>query len=334
MQQDNMGRTMISYSTELRRLTRNAGVERLDTDGAFRLFGAMMDGGVPELELGALWVALAAGTETADVRSGFHQALGDRVQRWRPPSARMPVVLPAYGLHPGNAHFIPLLAMLLRRFDVPVLVHGPIESPHATSLASVLRELGVMPCAGAAQAQAELDAGRVSFVPVGLLSPGLAALVALRNRLGVNSAAQVVAHAVEPFDAPSLRVVSCVPGHASERIEVLAEETGGETLVLAWPAGRTPAQLHARPRVERIRDGVHERLFEAEVKEVRAAPGMPDGGDARELAEWIRRAAAGSAPLPMPVVNVLAACLYASGYTTDFTQAKAIVALQTGRLAA
>jgi anthranilate phosphoribosyltransferase len=330
----NKSALMISFSTQLRQLTRNAGADRLGTDAAFHLFGAMMDGGVPELELGALWIALSAGNETGEVRCGFHRALGERVQRWRPPSSRMPIVLPAYGLHPGNAHFIPLLALLLRRFDVPVLVHGPIESPHHASLAFVLRELGVMPCAGVAQAQAELDEGRVAFVPVGLLSPGLAALVALRNRLGVDSVAQVVAHAVEPFDVPALRVMSCVPGHASERLEFLVDETGGETLVLAWPAGRAPAQLHARPRVERIRDGVRERLFEAEVQEARAVPGMPDGSDPRELAGWIRRVAEGSAALPMPVVNVLAACLYASGYTADFTQAKAIVALQTGRLAA
>jgi anthranilate phosphoribosyltransferase len=325
---------MISFSTELRGIVRGARGDGLDTDAAAHLFGAMMDGGVPELELGALWVALSAGTESAEMRSGFHRALGERVQRWRPPSSRMPVVLPAYGLHPGNAHFIPLLALLLRRFDVPVLVHGPIESPHHASLAFVLRELGVMPCASLAQAQGELDEGHVAFVPVGLLSPGLAALVALRCRLGVDSLAQVVAHAIEPFDLPALRVMSCVPGQASERLEFLADETGGEALTLVWTADRTPAQLHARPRVERIRDGVRERLFEAEVQEGRAVPGMPDGSDARELAAWLRRAAEGAVALPMPVVNLLAACLYASGYTEDFTQAKAIVALQTGRLAA
>jgi anthranilate phosphoribosyltransferase len=184
---------MISYSTELRRLTRIAGVERLDSDEASHLFGAMMDGGVPDLELGALWMALAAGSELAEVRIGFHRALGERVQRWRQPSARMPIVLPAYGLHPGDSHLIPLLATLLRRFEVPVLVHGPIESPHHASIACVLRDLGVMPCASAAQAQAELDKGHVTFVPVGLLSPGLAALVALRNRLGVDSVVQVCA---------------------------------------------------------------------------------------------------------------------------------------------
>jgi len=325
---------MISFSTELRRLTRPGGVGVLDGDEAFRLFGAMMDGGVPELELGALWVALATGGESSEVRCGFHQALAERLQRWRVPSARMPLVLPAYGLHPGDAHLVPLLAVLLRRFEVPVLVHGPIESPHHASLACVLRELGVLPCAAVAQAQEELDRGRVAFVPVGLLSPGLAALVAMRNRLGVDSIAQIVAHAVEPFDTPALRVVSCVTGHASERLGTLFAETGGDALLLDWPAGRTPAQLQARPQIERTHEGARERLFEAEVQEVRAAPAIPDGSDARELAAWIRRVAEGALVLPMPVVNLLSACLYASGFAADFTQAKAIVALQTGRLAA
>jgi hypothetical protein len=42
----------------------------------------------------------------------------------------------------------------------------------------------------------------------------------------------------------------------------------------------------------------------------------------------------GEAPVPLPIVNQLACCLYASGYTSDMNQAKAIVAVETGSLAA
>jgi hypothetical protein len=36
----------------------------------------------------------------------------------------------------------------------------------------------------------------------------------------------------------------------------------------------------------------------------------------------------------VPAVNLLAACLYAVGHAPDFSQAKAIAALNAGRLAA
>jgi anthranilate phosphoribosyltransferase len=41
----------------------------------------------------------------------------------------------------------------------------------------------------------------------------------------------------------------------------------------------------------------------------------------------MRRVLNGELPLPLPLANQLACCLYASGYADDFNQAKAIVAL-------
>ena len=45
---------------------------------------------------------------------------------------------------------------------------------------------------------------------------------------------------------------------------------------------------------------------------------------------WIRQAIAGQVPIPHPLVNQLACCLYASGYTDDMNQAKAIAAVEAG----
>ena len=40
------------------------------------------------------------------------------------------------------------------------------------------------------------------------------------------------------------------------------------------------------------------------------------------------------ASVPLPLVNQLACCLFAAGYTNDMNQAKAIAAVETGSLAA
>jgi anthranilate phosphoribosyltransferase len=61
---------------------------------------------------------------------------------------------------------------------------------------------------------------------------------------------------------------------------------------------------------------------------------MPPSPDPSATALWIRRALSGKVPLPLPLINQLACCLYATGYTADMNQAKALVAVEAGSLVA
>ena len=47
---------------------------------------------------------------------------------------------------------MPLLVLLLQRFNVPVLIHGPLEGMGRTGTATILRELGILPSVTLAQA--------------------------------------------------------------------------------------------------------------------------------------------------------------------------------------
>ena len=58
------------------------------------------------------------------------------------------------------------------------------------------------------------------------------------------------------------------------------------------------------------------------------------GDDARSTAAWTRAVLHGHSPMPLPLVNQVACCLYGAGYTVDMNQAKAIAAVQTGSLLA
>ena len=75
-------------------------------------------------------------------------------------------------------------------------------------------------------------------------------------------------------------------------------------------------------------------LFGAESGPIKSLPALPDTCDAVSTARWIKRVLAREAQAPLPLVNQLACCLYASGYSQDFNQAKAIAAVETGSLAA
>ena len=317
----------------LRRGHTAGGHAPLDEESATRLWGAILDDALDELEVGAVVAALAVAGETRDELMGLYRAAQDRMDHWAPELPARAVAIPAYGLVPGEAVMTCLAAMLLRRFEIPVIVHGILDSPCGVSSACVLRELGELPCASLAQADDLLRARKIAFIPAQLLSPRFVALVGLRGRLGIENTAHLVAQALDPTRGDATRLCFSVGGTGSERFEALAMEVDGDFLALGWPAGRSALNLSIRPRIERIRDGRKELLFEADVQETRSAIAQPPG-DAQGIARWIQRVITGAVPVPVPGVNLVAACLYAVGHAPDFSQAKAIAALNAGRAAA
>jgi anthranilate phosphoribosyltransferase len=313
----------------------DAGSGALTEHDAQLLFGAMLDGGVPELELGALLAALQMKPALLTERAGFAAALNERLFRLTPPRAKaLPVVLPSYGGARDQPNLLPLLALLLHRFGVPVLVHGMLNGDRSVASAYVFRELGVMPCAGLAQVQEVLAGGGIAFVPTAVIAPGLAELLALRGRLGVRSVAHSIAPLLDPFEGESLRVVGVEGEAALDLTRDFLRASGAHALLLLGAHGEPYADPLSRPRIEHLFEGVAHTLFEAESASMKKIANLPDSVNAAATAAWIRRALAGETPVPLPIVNQLATCLFAAGYTTDMNQAKAIVAVETGSLAA
>ena len=99
------------------------------------------------------------------------------------------VAIPAYGLVPGEALMVALAAALLARFEVPVAIHGILDSPCGISSVCVLREMGVLPCVSLAQAEENLRVERIAFIPAQLLGSRFASLMrlAIASRMRVAS---------------------------------------------------------------------------------------------------------------------------------------------------
>jgi hypothetical protein len=320
----------------LRRLVRRPSLAgeaagAIDAQEAACVWGAVLDGALPELELGALLAALAAAGESPEELLGLHRALAARQARFAPALARRAVSIPAYGLVPGEAAFSVLLALFLRRFDVPVVLHGMLDATEGPSVPMLLREFGVMPSASLADAERDLlDAG-VAFMPVQLLSPSLGTLVALRSRLGFTNAAQIAAHAMAPGGLGAVRLAMTIPGTRSARLAALVAAADEDSLLLTWPLRSAACSLASRPRIARLGGGEEAIVFEAELGE-RSVPAVPPAGP--DLVPWIQSVVTRRIPAPLPLVHLATACLHAVRAAPDLTQAKAIVALQAGRLAA
>jgi anthranilate phosphoribosyltransferase len=323
----------MQFTADIRKMLQRDGSSPVDEGAAARLWGAILDGSLEGVEIGAVVAALAVAGETREEIAGLHRAAQERVAHWSPAAGSRAVAIPAYGLVPGEALIASLAAALLREFGVPVIVHGILDSPCGISSAYVLRELGILPCASFAQADEKLAADRIAFLPVQLLSPPFAEILALRGRLGIENTAHLVAQAIDPTRGVATRLSFSVAGTRSARFDTFVEDLDGNCVALAWGAGRSPLNLSVRPRIERVHDGDRELLFEADAQETRSAIPVPPE-DAQGIARWIQRVTSGAVAIPVPALNLVAACLYAVGQAPDISQAKAIAAVNAGRLVA
>ncbi len=321
----------MSYATLIRQIETGQGLDYAQARG---LGAALFDGGVPELETAAFLVALNQHDPGLDAWLGLHAALAERLPVFVPPgSAYRTVVLPAYHGVRAHPHLTPLLALLLKSFGIPVLIHGVLEGGGGTAAAYVLRELGVLPSTTVSQVNAALAGDGIAFAPVALLNPGLAALLALRARLGIDGWATRLAALAELTEPASVRVVPAQDARSLHALRAVLEALGGVALLLEGCEGEAFADPLLRPDMELIVDGQSQRVYEAQA--TASPPANLPAGDARATGAWIAQVLRDALPLPLPIRNQLAVCLYAAGYTEDLNQARAITAINGfGRVAA
>lgn len=320
----------MSYATLIRGIEAGSG---LDYAEARNLGAALFDGGVPELETAAFLVALNQHDPGLDGWLGLHAALAERLPDFAaPPGGYRTVVLPAYHGVRSHPHLTPLLALLLKSFGIPVLIHGVLEGGGGTAAAYVLRELGIFPSTTVSQVNAALHDEGIAFAPVALLNPGLAALLALRSRLGIDGWVTRLAGFADLLGQASVRVspagnAACLPV-MRETLEAL----GGVSLLLEGCEGEAFANPLKRPDMWLIQDGQSQRVYEAQSSSLQIS--LPTF-DARATGSWTAQILRDTLPLPLPLRNQLAVCLYAAGYTEDLNQARAITAINGfGRAAA
>ena len=311
-----------------------AGAHDLTEEDAHDLFTAMLDGGVPDLELGACLTALRMKTESTSELLGFYRATSERLYALRPPAVSLrPLVFATYNGARHEPNLLPLLVLLLQRIGIPVLLHGTLEGNGRVASVYILRELGVLPSASLTHAQNALDDELLAFVPTTVLCPGLANLLSLRSRLGVRNPGHHLVKLLDPFQGAGLRVVSAGQAPHLAAAEAFLAETRFDALLLRSTEGESFANPRQRPKIQLFRHGEASVLFEEELAPAKHVPSQPASIEAAVTAQWIRQALAGRVPVPHPLVNQLACCLYAAGYTEDMNQAKAIAAVEASGLA-
>lgn len=303
------------------------GATDLEEDTACALYDAMLDGQVPELELGALLVAFRIKGESEAEMRGFYRAMQSRMARLRLPQGKaLPVLLPTHNGARRQGNLTPLLALMLQKLRVPVVVHGVRSDPKRVTSAEVFAALGLAASETIDTAQAGLDAGQVVFLPTEVLSPRLDALLQLRWRLGVRNSTHTLAKLLDPFDGQSVRVVSVSHPDYIGRMTRFFLDTQANGLLLRGTEGEVYANPKRCPRIVWFAAGQERVLVEAEEGVIGVVPQLPEEMDAAVTARWIEHALAGDVPIPQPLRTQVACCLVAAGVTPEMPQALAMVA--------
>ncbi|HEX7914113.1 DNA-binding protein YbiB [Rudaea sp.] len=284
------------------------GARPLSRDDSRDLFAAMLDGTIPDLELGGILIAYRIKGETADELAGMLDACQARLSPIAAPTdAAMPVVIPSYNGARKLPNLTPLLALTLAARGIPVLVHGDAADGWGrVASASVFAALGIGACSDTADIELALQTRGVAFAPTEVLSPALARLIALRDRLGVRGPAHTLVKLIQPFAQPALRLVNYThPEYRDEMTKLFldARIVGEAGVLLArGNEGEAVADPRRQVGIEWLRDGHATTLVEAASGDG-TVPELPPSREAQPTARWIERALADASLLPAPLAK-------------------------------
>lgn len=286
----------------------------LDQETARALYTHMLNGDVPELEMGGILIALRIKGEGEAEMRGFYEAMQAQTFRLTPPIARpMPIVIPTYNGARKQANLTPLLALLLNKLGFPVVVHGVSADPTRVLTETIFELIGINPTLHAGQAQAKLEGQQPVYIPVSALCPALEKQLDMRWRMGVRNSAHTLAKLATPFEEDAaLRLSSVSHPEYVTRVASFFADIGGKGLLMHGTEGEAYANPQRCPQLTLI-DKQGTRVVLERGEDSGAEVVLPTAKDAETTARWTERCLAGSEPVPRSLKLQMACCLLATG---------------------
>lgn len=299
----------MNYAPLIKEIGRGAkGANPLCAEQAEALFGDILDGRVPDMELGAIILCMRIKGETLAEMQGFMTALNARTPQIAvPPHGPRCVILPTYNGARRQPNLMPLVALLLAREGIPVLIQGRHDFDSRVSPFGLLAALDIHPAATLAEAESALGTHKLACLMVEQLVPGLDRLLALRPRLGVRNSGHTLAKLVDPCRGRSVRVVAVTHPEYLERMHDFLVADGGCGMLLRGTEGEAYANPRRCPRLQGFQAGQAQILVEAEEGGAPPLDSLPDNPTIDHNAACIRGMLAGALPVPGPILKQVAA---------------------------
>ena len=159
----------------IREIGRGAkGARDLSRADAEVLFGAILDGEIDELQLGALLIGWRIKSESNEEMLGFKAALDARTPQIALSigSPRL-VVIPSYNGARRQPNLTPLLALSLAQAGVPVLIHGRYDFEARVDPSELMATLGIPRAKSIEHVAGLLAEQHIAFIDLPKLLPGL-----------------------------------------------------------------------------------------------------------------------------------------------------------------
>ncbi|NEX60872.1 DNA-binding protein YbiB [Noviherbaspirillum galbum] len=292
------------------------GARSMSRDDARQLYAAMLEGRVSDLEMGAIVLAMRIKGESVEEIAGFLDAAEAAIDKLTsPPGPYAPVIIPSYNGSRNVPNLTPLLASLLAREGVPVLIHGVSADPGRVTTAEILQCMGIGPATGHDQAHGGFARRAPVFMPIEVLAPRLAGLLALRRVLGVRNSTHTLVKMLQPFDGPALRLTSYTHPEYLEMLTAYfttaAPAERGDAFLMRGTEGETVANAKRAQQIEWFHAGTRTVLVQKQ-DPVDDLPPLPPQSDASTTALWIQSALEGREPVPAPIAAQVEHCLHIS----------------------
>lgn len=292
------------------------GARSMTREDAAALYGAMLEGRVSDLELGAILLAMRIKGESVEELAGFMDAAEVSFAPLPAPGGEFaPVLIPSYNGARKLANLTPLLALLLAREGVPTLVHGVRSDPGRVTTAEILAELGLAEASTSAAVHDAFDARRPAFMPIETLAPSLAHMLSLRRILGVRNSTHTIVKILQPFEGAALRLVSYTHPEYLQALGdyflTAAAPERGDAFLMRGTEGETVANPHRAQQIDWFHGGQRTLLVERDAPADLLAE-VPEARDAAATAAWIARALRGEVPVPPSILAQVAACVRAA----------------------
>jgi anthranilate phosphoribosyltransferase len=293
----------MSIATYLKDIGRgNAGARSLGPEAAEDLMAAVLDGRASELEIGAFAIAMRMKGETADELLGFLAAAHARCLRL--PAERPVVILPSYNGARRLPNLTPLLAMRLAQEGVDVLVHGPTRDAKRVTTFEVFRDLGLPAVRCESELRSAWARREPAFMPIELLCPPLARLLAVRDVIGLRNSGHTIAKILDPVTgARALRVANHTHPEFGELLAALAARSNADLVLMRGTEGEPVADPRRMPRMEVYVGGQAQAELSVPAHEgvLAELPLLPRTCDAATTALYIQAVMSGEKPAPAPL---------------------------------
>ena len=257
-----------------------SGSRSLSREEAREAFGMILAGQVEDLQLGAFLMLLRVKEESPEELAGFVDAC--RTHMVAPPSGLGADL--DWSSYAGKKHQHPwyiLSMLLLAQTGTRVLVHGAAgHTPGRLYTEQAFVELGLPVANNWQDVSAQLDARRLSYLPLASLCPALQHLIQLKPLLGLRSPVNTLTRMLNPLLAEASIQSIFHPAYA--RLHQEADQLLGQAraLVFKGESGEIEIKPQADTRVQLLqhsdtRELLAPRHFASKVQSVEAPATAP-----------------------------------------------------------